>query len=324
MPEDLCGAAGAVRMNSLLSFTHIVPLQIAAAANPALLSEEQLFRQYPALSHSLMILFGLGLLCDVYLFARLTGIGRKQRHGQSALFRVGAPPWGLEALILVIATLVPISIGLGTLAALLARVLKLDSDHSLAVLLCGELLLRGGAIAAFGWYLHRHRIGWTETFGLQPSRCRSAAAWGAVFYLAIVPPLWIISEASTLVLRLIKVESLPQPLAEKLVSSDSSALVALLTGFAVVAAPLFEELFFRGFAYPVLKQRLGTAAALVTVSVVFALIHCHLPSVPQLFALSLGLGVAYEMTGSLLAPIAMHALFNAANVAMLLYVRVHS
>ena len=91
-----------------------------------------------------------------------------------------------------------------------------------------------------------------------------------------------------------------------------------------MVAPLFEELFFRGIAYPILKQRFGAAAALVTVSVVFALIHWHLPSMAPLFALSLGLGIAYEITGSLLTPITMHALFNAANVAMLLYVRAHS
>jgi hypothetical protein len=292
--------------------------------NPALLSEEQLLRQYPALSYCFLILFGLGLLCDVYLFARFTRLDRRQRHWQSTLFRIGAPPWGIEALILVIAAVVPISYGLGALAAVLERVLKLDSDHSLAALLCGELLVRCGVIAVFGWYLHQRRIGWTETFGLQPTRCRSAAAWGAVFYLAMVPPLWVIGAASTLVLRLVKVESQPQLLADKLVSSDSSALVALLAGFAIVVAPLFEELFFRGFAYPILKQRLGAVTALVTVSVVFALIHFNLPSMAPLFALSLGLGVVYEMTGSLLAPIVMHALFNAANVAMLLYVRARS
>ena len=311
-------------MNSLLDFARIVPLQIAAAVNPALLSEEQLLRQYPALSYSFLILFGLGLLCDVYLFVRFTRLDRRQHHWQSTFFRIGAPTWGIEALILVIAAVVPIWYGLGTLAAMLACAARLDPDHSLAVLLCSELLVRGGAVFAFGWYLHRRRIDWTETFGLQPRRCHSAAAWGAVFYLAMVPPLWIIGAASTLVLRLVGVEQIPQPLAEKLVSSNSSALVALLAGFAIVVAPLFEELFFRGFAYPVLKQRLGVAAALMTVSVVFALIHCHLPSMAPLFALSFGLGVAYEVTGSLLAPITMHALFNAANVAMLLYVRVHS
>ena len=308
-------------MNSLLDFVRIVPLQIAAVANPALLSEELLRRQYPALSYSFAALFALGLFCDVYLLARLTQL---ERHKRPALFLIGAAPWGFSALILVVAAVAPISYALGTLVTLAAHTVKLDPDRSLAILLCGELLVRCGAIAAFGWYLHLRRTGWTETFGLQPRRSRRAVVLGTVFYLAMIPPLWTISTVSTLVLHLVRVEPLPQPLVEKLVNSDSSALVALLTGFAVVAAPLFEELFFRGFAYPVLKQRLGAPTALIIVSAVFALIHYHLPSMAPLFALGLGLGIAYEVTGSLLAPITMHALFNAANIAMLLYVRMHS
>ena len=100
--------------------------------------------------------------------------------------------------------------------------------------------------------------------------------------------------------------------------------MALIVGFAVAVAPVFEEFFFRGFAYPALKQRWGTWRALTMVSVVFAAIHFHVPSMGPLFALAVGLGLAYESTGSLLAPITMHALFNATNVAMLLYVRAHS
>jgi len=98
----------------------------------------------------------------------------------------------------------------------------------------------------------------------------------------------------------------------------------LVSLFAVIVAPVFEELFFRGFVYPVLKQRWGTWKALATVSAIFAVIHQHVPSMGPLFTLALGLGLAYELTGSLLAPIAVHALFNTMNVAVLLYVRAHS
>jgi uncharacterized protein len=87
---------------------------------------------------------------------------------------------------------------------------------------------------------------------------------------------------------------------------------------------VFEEFFFRGFAYPALKQRWGAGKALIAVSIVFALVHLHVPSMGPLFALALGLGLGYELTGSLLTPIIMHALFNTANVALLLYVRAHS
>ena len=106
--------------------------------------------------------------------------------------------------------------------------------------------------------------------------------------------------------------------------SGSVAVVALITVFAIAIAPVFEEFLFRGFAYPVLKQRWGASKALVVVSAAFAAIHLHLPSLGPLFALAVGLGLAYELTGSLLAPITMHVLFNAANVLMILYVRAHS
>ena len=72
--------------------------------------------------------------------------------------------------------------------------------------------------------------------------------------------------------------------------------MVLIAVFAIVVAPVFEEFFFRGFAYPVLKQRWGTLGALLVVSAVFAVIHFHLPSLGPLFALAVGLGLAYELT----------------------------
>jgi membrane protease YdiL (CAAX protease family) len=116
----------------------------------------------------------------------------------------------------------------------------------------------------------------------------------------------------------------PQPVADLLATTDSKAVAALIVGLAVAVAPVFEEFFFRGFAYPALKQRWGTWQALLAVSIVFAAIHFHVPSLGPLLAFAIGLGLAYELTGSLLAPITMHVLFNAANVAMLLYARAHS
>jgi membrane protease YdiL (CAAX protease family) len=97
----------------------------------------------------------------------------------------------------------------------------------------------------------------------------------------------------------------------------------LLTVFALTVAPVVEEIYFRGLAYPALKQRLGPDRALLIVSAVFALVHPHLPSLLPLFGLALGLGVAYEISGSLLAPITVHVLFNAVSIGLLWYVRLH-
>jgi membrane protease YdiL (CAAX protease family) len=46
-----------------------------------------------------------------------------------------------------------------------------------------------------------------------------------------------------------------------------------LSLFGMTVAPLMEELFFRGFLYPVLVRRLGTAAAIIFTSASFGLLH---------------------------------------------------
>jgi membrane protease YdiL (CAAX protease family) len=49
-------------------------------------------------------------------------------------------------------------------------------------------------------------------------------------------------------------------------------------------------------------------------ALVFALIHGHVPSIPGLVILAVALALLYEQTGSLWAPISMHAAFNAASI----------
>lgn len=46
-----------------------------------------------------------------------------------------------------------------------------------------------------------------------------------------------------------------------------------LSLFGMTFAPLMEELFFRGFLYPVLSRRLGTIVAVIVTSASFGLIH---------------------------------------------------
>src|SRR5439155_12190789 len=47
----------------------------------------------------------------------------------------------------------------------------------------------------------------------------------------------------------------------------------LLSIFGMSLAPLLEELFFRGFLYPVLARRLGMAAGIFLSALAFALLH---------------------------------------------------
>jgi membrane protease YdiL (CAAX protease family) len=92
-------------------------------------------------------------------------------------------------------------------------------------------------------------------------------------------------------------------------ASDPSRRVPLII-LAVVIAPISEEFVFRGFLYGVLKRYAGGLSALFFSGLLFALIHMHIPSLLPLFLLGCVLTFAYELSGSLLVPMAMHALFN--------------
>lgn len=54
---------------------------------------------------------------------------------------------------------------------------------------------------------------------------------------------------------------------------DSPRQATLMSVFAVTVAPLMEELFFRGFLYPVLARRLGMIASILLTSVAFGFLH---------------------------------------------------
>lgn len=90
---------------------------------------------------------------------------------------------------------------------------------------------------------------------------------------------------------------------------------ALLLHVAVLA-PLAEEAAFRGLIYRHLRRTLTPAVAAWISAVIFALMHPHLSQ--GVWALGLGLmtAVAYEQTASLVAPVLVHALFNAVPVGM--------
>jgi membrane protease YdiL (CAAX protease family) len=58
---------------------------------------------------------------------------------------------------------------------------------------------------------------------------------------------------------------------DQMFQSAADAYAMMIFGVAI--APLMEELFFRGFLYPVLVRRLGAVAAVIVTAALFALIH---------------------------------------------------
>jgi hypothetical protein len=89
--------------------------------------------------------------------------------------------------------------------------------------------------------------------------------------------------------------------------------VALLVFFltACVAAPVFEEMIFRGFLLSSLTRYLPVWGAILASSLLFAIAHLSLSEVLPLATLGLVLGVVYTRSRNLLASMLLHGLWNA-------------
>jgi membrane protease YdiL (CAAX protease family) len=149
-----------------------------------------------------------------------------------------------------------------------------------------------------------------ELFGFDRLGFRKVFLWGGGLLLSALP---LIFASSAVVSSLMHVNSQKdsQPIMQLFERAGEPAKRIPIIILAIVIAPLAEEFFFRGFLYGVLKRYAGALPALVFTGVAFALIHLHVPSLLPLFLLACVLTLAYELSGSLLVPMAMHALFNA-------------
>jgi hypothetical protein len=95
--------------------------------------------------------------------------------------------------------------------------------------------------------------------------------------------------------------------------------VALLIFFltACVAAPMFEEIFFRGFLLPSLTRYIPVWGAVVASALLFAIAHLSLSEVLPLATLGIVLGVVYTRSRNLLASMLLHGLWNAGTLISL-------
>jgi hypothetical protein len=93
---------------------------------------------------------------------------------------------------------------------------------------------------------------------------------------------------------------------------EEQDMIALLFFFltAAIAAPLFEELLFRGFLLPSLTKYMPVSGAIGLSSLIFATAHLSLSEVLPLTVLGMILGFIYTRSRNLLAPMLLHSAWN--------------
>ena len=167
-------------------------------------------------------------------------------------------------------------------------------------------------------FLLVRRIPLREVFGLQKVGVVKAGITGGLLMAAIFPILMVATMFMQVLLREQAKEQEVVQVFRHAAGTNQTSMVATLFFMAVVVAPVFEEVVFRGYLYGVFKRWSGPIASLIFTAVLFAALHQSVTVLPSLVLLAAGLTIAYEWSGSLLVPIAMHASFNCINLIMML------
>ncbi len=141
--------------------------------------------------------------------------------------------------------------------------------------------------------------------------------WGVAAYFAALPLFGVAALISSELLKTVfkNVETPEHPIIEMVTKGGAPLLIVFV--LAVVAAPIVEEVFFRGMLYTALRTKMGVWAAALLSGTIFAALHPTFPGqFLPLLALAMVLALVREKTGSLLPGIVCHAINN--TIALLL------
>lgn len=138
--------------------------------------------------------------------------------------------------------------------------------------------------------------------------------WGLGGYLVAIPLVVIVSLINQ---KIWQGEGGSNPLL--MLALESQDTVALIIFFvtAAIAAPLFEEVMFRGFLLPSLTRYIPVWAAIGVSGLIFAVAHLNVSEVMPLATLGIILGVVYTRSRNLLSSMLLHSLWNSGTLLSL-------
>lgn len=166
---------------------------------------------------------------------------------------------------------------------------------------------------AVTWAVWKSDLDWRSALAWRPLDTRHLVPLA----LVLIGSLTVFSELYVVIQRLVPVpESFERALSELLEISGPVDAVATI-GVAVILAPVLEEALFRGVILQGLARRYGPRSATVWTAVFFALFHLYNPwQILPTFFLGIVLAWLVLTTRSLIAPIVVHAAFNAASLGL--------
>ena len=225
--------------------------------------------------------------------------------------------------VVVLLTLIGGALAASMLNHLMAPYLT-SNGSALLTLFITVLGFQGAALVWVHFFLRAQLITWSEAFGFARRNHGKCVRAALIALPVVLVGVLLLSNASDWALRYLHgqlswrwLEPEMQQAVRLLQEDWPAHLVAAQGVFAIVIAPVAEEVLFRGILYTTIKQRGYRFAAVWTTAVLFALIHFYPVGFLSLIFLAVVLVAVYEWTGNLLAPILLHSFFNAVNFILI-------
>lgn len=135
---------------------------------------------------------------------------------------------------------------------------------------------------------------------------------GFLAYLGVLPVFFIVLIVLIAIVNLMGVTPPPHPLVNVFIEEEKrQPLLVIFSAFlGMVIGPVIEEVFFRGFCYPILKERIGRFWAMAVSSAFFAGIHHSGFVFWPVFVLGFALAYLYDARKNLISPIVLHITHN--------------
>ncbi|MEM9506360.1 MAG: type II CAAX endopeptidase family protein [Cyanobacteria bacterium P01_E01_bin.35] len=138
--------------------------------------------------------------------------------------------------------------------------------------------------------------------------------WGFGGYLVAIPLVLLVSSINQ---QIWQGQGGSNPLLFLALQAQDKVALAVFFGTASIAAPVFEEIMFRGFLLPSLTKYVSVNGAIVISGLIFAVAHLSLSEVLPLATLGIVLGFVYTRSRNLLAPMLLHCLWNSGTLLSL-------
>lgn len=218
-------------------------------------------------------------------------------------------PWNIKDVAFVYVFVVSVVIFLSSLFILMGI------DETSKFLIIG-IEIFSSLILLYAIYLilkEKYNTSIKETFGIKKSNFLKAANQGAgIFFILLI----------TTTLINIFIAPLIEPMPQDPYSKFSSSEIKTISVFAILTAPIVEEVFFRGFMQPAFIKRFGVIVGIVLTAIIFSISHAYYleynVALLTVFTIGLVLGIAKYKTKSIM-PVFFAHFYNNIFAAMLMF-----